>query len=157
MRARPHENRAEQTCVQVRNPATRRQRRSLLERAMKGAQAAVHDRVDKTSCFFAGRSFIPCDACNRRAELGACRIGDDFHELRALRMAADAVIYSQGKRFRASNPFAAAPLHGSTGKRRAALRAREVTRTDRRKTRDRSCQREVCPLGGDQGNRLSRR
>jgi hypothetical protein len=40
------------------------------------------------------------------AELGACRIGDDFHELRALPMGAVAVIYSQGRRFRASNPFA---------------------------------------------------
>jgi hypothetical protein len=152
MRARPHENRADQTSVQV-----RRQRCSLLERAMKGAQAAVHDRVDKTSCFFGGRSFIPCDACNGRAELGACLIRDDFHELRALQMAADAVIYFQGKRFRASNPFAGAPLHGSTGKRRAALQAREVTRTDRRKTRDRFCQREACPSGGDGGNRLGRR
>jgi multimeric flavodoxin WrbA len=66
----------------------------LLEQAVRAAEESLGDRVDTTSYSLAGKSFAPCDACNRCAKLGDCRIEDDFQELRDLWMGADAVIYS---------------------------------------------------------------
>lgn len=66
----------------------------LLEQAVRAAEESLGDRVDTTSYSLAGKSFAPCDACNRCAKLGDCRIEDDFQELRTLWMDADAVIYS---------------------------------------------------------------
>jgi multimeric flavodoxin WrbA len=66
----------------------------LLEHAVRAAEEALGDLVDTTVYSLAGKSFAPCDACNRCAKLGDCRTKDDFQELRALWMDADAVIYS---------------------------------------------------------------
>jgi multimeric flavodoxin WrbA len=66
----------------------------LLEHAVAAAEESLGDRVDAASYWFAGKSFAPCDGCNRCAKLGDCHIEDDFQELRNLWMDADAVIYS---------------------------------------------------------------
>jgi hypothetical protein len=87
----------------------------LLERAMRRPQKTAHDRVDETSGILRAQVLHPMRCPQRTPEFGACRIGDDFHELRALRMAVDPLIYSQGKRFRASNLLGGRHSTGALG------------------------------------------
>jgi len=68
------------------------------ERAMKGAQEVLDNRVDMTSCFLEAERFAPCQPCNRSAGVGHCRVDDDLEGVRGLWMAAGTVADSKGKR-----------------------------------------------------------
>ena len=67
----------------------------LLEHALEAAREAAPAEVTTITWTFAGKvmsACTACDACNRNG--GTCTTDDDFHELRELWLAADAIIYS---------------------------------------------------------------
>lgn len=68
------------------------------ERAMKGAQEVLDNRVDMSSCFLEGERLAPCQPCNRCAGVGLCRVEDDLQGVRGLRVAAGTVPHSKVKR-----------------------------------------------------------